>query len=80
MKKYDYNYTYIENGNQFTNEEIRNEVDWIIENRKARRYNYKSNKLYIREWKAKKRLNKEIILKENNSLLKELLWLIIGGI
>lgn len=65
-------------------------VDWIIDFRKAMKYTVsRSKESYIREWLGHNKLyelglykshTKDVDLNENNSVIEELIWLIIGGI
>lgn len=72
-----------------TKKAIREEVEWIIENRLARGYEVsRTANSYIREWRGHNRLykwniarnhTKDVDLQEPSSLLNELIWLILGG-
>lgn len=67
---------------------MENEVYYIKELRKARRYPVtRTTNSYVREWKGHNRLynmglfrnhTKDVDLEENISLWKELLWMILG--
>lgn len=68
---------------------IRNMVEWLVEERKMRKYPItRTVDSYVREWKGHNRLyemgiakshTKDVDLNENNNILEELLWKIIGG-
>ena len=70
--------------------EIRKQVLWIIEERKIRKYPItRTVNSYVREWIGHNRLyeigykqdhTKDADLNENNSIIEEIIWLIIGGI
>lgn len=72
-----------------TRKAIKEEVEWIKENRIAR--NYKVNRTtnsYVREWLGHNRLYKwniarshtrDVDMEENMSIFMELVWLLLGG-
>ena len=67
---------------------IENEVDYIIEIRKARKLPVtRTTNSYVREWKGHNNLynlglftshTKDVDLEENISIFKEIIWLILG--
>lgn len=59
---------------------IINYVNEIVEYRElSKRTVKRTNNSYVREWLGKIRLHqKDIVLKEKNNILEEILWLIIG--
>lgn len=73
-----------------TKKAIREEVQWIKENREARGYIVsRTTNSYVREWKGHNRLykwnilrnhTKDVDLDENMSLFWEIVWIILGGI
>lgn len=73
-----------------TKKAIKEEVEWIKENRIARCYVVsRTTNSYVREWKGHNRLykwgifrshTKDVDLDENMSLFWEVIWFILGGI
>lgn len=71
-----------------TRKAIKEEVEWIKENRIARNYKVsRTTNSYVREWLGHNRLyrmglfrshTKDVDLQEPSSLLNELIWLILG--
>ena len=69
---------------------IREEVEEIVDYRKiTKRPVTRSINSYVREWRGHNRLYKwgiarshtrDVDLNENNNIIEELLWLILGGI
>ena len=89
--KYEPNNTKVINSFLLTTKKaIREEVEWIIENRLACGYEVsRTANSYIREWRGHNKLYKwniarshtrDVDLNENNSIIEEIIWLIIGGI
>lgn len=81
--------THIEDSYQIKlKKSMENEIEWIKECRKARKYPVtRSTNSYVREWKGHNNLynlglfrshTKDVDLNENNSIIEELIWLIIG--
>ena len=81
--------THIEDSYQIKlKKSMENEMDWIIASRKARKYPVtRTIESYVREWKGHNNLynlglfkshTKDVDLNENNSIIEELIWLIIG--
>ena len=73
-----------------TKNAIREEVEEIVDYRKiTKRPVTRSINSYVREWRGHNRLYKwgiarshtrDVDLNENNNIIEELLWLILGGI
>jgi len=73
-----------------TTNAIREEVEEIVDYRKmTKRPVTRSINSYVREWRGHNRLYKwglfknhtrDVDLNENNNIIEELLWLILGGI
>lgn len=73
-----------------TKNAIREEVEEIIDYRKlTKRPVTRSVNSYVREWRGHNKLykwniarshTKDVDLNENNNIIEELLWLILGGI
>lgn len=73
-----------------TTKAIREEVEEIVDYRKmTKRPVTRSINSYVREWRGHNRLYKwgiarshtrDVDLNENNNIIEELLWLILGGI
>lgn len=71
-----------------TTKAIKEEVEWIKENRKARGYKVnRTTNSYVREWKGHNRLykwnirrshTKDVDLNEEQNLFEKIIWLIIG--
>lgn len=71
-----------------TRKAIKEEVEWIIENRKARNYKVsRTTNSYVREWLGHNRLykwgykrdhTKDVDLNENNGIFEEILWMILS--
>ena len=87
--KYTKDNTHIPDSYKCINTQIIGEyVLWIIENRKIRNYPItRSKESYVREWIGHNRLyqlglfkkhTESVDLNENNSILEEIIWLIIG--
>lgn len=80
--------THIEDSYLITDKrEIEKELDYIIEVRKGMKYPTRSLKSYTREWLGHNNLyniglfrshTASVDLNENNSIIEELIWLIIG--
>lgn len=87
---YTKNNTHIENSYEVINTQLMEEyIKWIIEERKARKYNIRSLKSYKREWLGHNRLyrlglfkshTKSVDLEEPSKWYLEIIWLIIGGL
>lgn len=88
---YSKNNTHIPNSYEVINKQLMEEyIKWIIEERIIRKYPItRTLKSYQREWLGHNKLykyglfkshTKDVDLNENNSIIEELIWLIIGGI
>lgn len=87
--KYSKDNTHIEKSHEVINKQIMEQyILWIIEERKARKYPItRTKKSYMREWLGHnllyklglfKRHTESVDLNENNSVIEELIWWIIG--
>lgn len=73
-----------------TKKSMENEIEYIKLRREARRYPVtRTTNSYVREWKGHNNLynlhlfrkhTASVDLNENNSIIEEIIWLIIGGI
>lgn len=73
-----------------TKKAIKEEVEWITDNRAMRGYKVsRTTNSYVREWKGHNRLykwglfrshTKDVDLNEDMSLFWEIIWIILGGI
>lgn len=88
---YTYDNTHIDDSYEIINNQIMNEyILWMIEERNLRNYLVtRTKESYAREWRGHNKLyewglfkshTKDVDLEENNGIIKEIIWLILGGI